>query len=197
MVSWEATGEKDGFSYLSPIEASGGPVTVPDAHLLFTAEFSRIGDDLLLTGQDGVTLLVQGYFALDAAPMLLSPLGAMLPPDLVALLVGPRAPGQYAQAGAPEGADSRVFADRPFLAVVTCQAASNHVVRGVRVLSRIVPTVAEAWCRQPGHTNRPRVCRHAAVQIPHAGQANPLGQRKCSKYAAQASSSGNMSTNSR
>ncbi|MCH8997375.1 MAG: FecR domain-containing protein, partial [Proteobacteria bacterium] len=90
---------------LPPIQASGASVVVPDAHLLFTAEFSRIGDDLLLTGQDGTVLLIQDYFALDVPPMLLSPLGAMLPADLVAALVGPRAPGQYAQAGAPEGAE--------------------------------------------------------------------------------------------
>ncbi len=36
-------------------QADGQVVVVPDAHLLFTAEFSRIGDDLLLTGQDGTT----------------------------------------------------------------------------------------------------------------------------------------------
>ena len=89
---------------ITTLQADGHVVVVPDAHLLFTAEFSRIGDDLLLTGQDGTVLLIKDYFALDVAPMLLSPLGAMLPADLVAALVGPRAPGQYAQAGAPEGA---------------------------------------------------------------------------------------------
>ncbi len=104
MVSRQVTRDGNGSSHLSPIEVSGGPVTVPDAHLLFTAEFSRIGDDLLLTGQDGTTLLIQNYFAFDTPPMLLSPLGAMLPPGLVELLVGPRAPGQYAQATEPEGA---------------------------------------------------------------------------------------------
>ena len=36
-------------------QADGQVVVVPDAHLLFTAEFSRVGDDLLLTGQDGTT----------------------------------------------------------------------------------------------------------------------------------------------
>ncbi len=35
----------------------------------------------------------------------------------------------------------RVWAGIPFLAVVRCQAASNQVVRGVRVLSMIVPAV--------------------------------------------------------
>ena len=36
---------------------------------------------------------------------------------------------------------SRVFADSPFFAVVTCHAASNQVLSGVRVLSRMVPAV--------------------------------------------------------
>ena len=36
-------------------QADGQVVAVPDAHLLFMAESSRIGDDLLLTGQDGTT----------------------------------------------------------------------------------------------------------------------------------------------
>ncbi len=36
-------------------QADGQVVVVPDAHLLFMAEFSRIGNDLLLTGQDGTT----------------------------------------------------------------------------------------------------------------------------------------------
>ncbi len=42
---------------IATFQADGqeGQVVVPDAHLLFTAEFSRIGDDLLLTGQDGIT----------------------------------------------------------------------------------------------------------------------------------------------
>jgi len=29
----------------------------------------------------------------------------------------------------------------PFFAVVMCQAAANHVIKGVRVLSKIVPAV--------------------------------------------------------
>ena len=38
-----------------------------------------------------------------------------------------------------------VVPDRPFFAEVTCQAASNQVVSGVLVLSRIVPAVADPW----------------------------------------------------
>ncbi len=76
---------------------------------------------------------------------------------------------------------SSVFADRPFLAVVTCHAASNHVVRGVRVLSKIVPAVTDVWWRQAEHTNRPRVCLQGSAVIPHAGHLKPFGQRKSSK----------------
>lgn len=39
----------------------------------------------------------------------------------------------------------RVWADMPFLAVVRCQAVSNQVVSGVRVLSKIVPAVTLDW----------------------------------------------------
>lgn len=84
---------------------------------------------------------------------------------------------------------SSVFADRPFLAVVTCHAASNHVVREVRVLSRIVPAVTDVWWRQAEHTSRPRVCLHGTAVTPHAGHLNPFGQRKHSKYSAHATSS--------
>ncbi len=45
---------------ITTLQADGQVVVVPDTHLLFTAEFSRIGDDLLLTGQDGTTLSDQG-----------------------------------------------------------------------------------------------------------------------------------------
>ncbi len=90
MVSREITKEEGSGAQLPPIQASGASVVVPDAHLLFTAEFSRIGDDLLLTGQDGTILLIKDYFALDVAPMLLSPLGAMLPPELAVAFVGRR-----------------------------------------------------------------------------------------------------------
>ncbi len=54
MVSREVTTGGGSGAQLPPIQASGASVVVPDAHLLFTAEFSRIGDDLLLTGQDGI-----------------------------------------------------------------------------------------------------------------------------------------------
>lgn len=84
------------------IQVDNGPhgptVTIPDAHLLFNAEFKRAGSDLILNGDDGKTATVHDYFASDKHPILLSPEGAALAPDVVAALAGPLAAGQYAQA---------------------------------------------------------------------------------------------------
>jgi Peptidase M10 serralysin C terminal/FecR protein len=81
---------------------NGPTATIPDAHLLFNAEFKRAGTDLILTGDDGKTATVHDYFASDKHPTLLSPEGAALAPDVVAALAGPLAAGQYAQATAAQ-----------------------------------------------------------------------------------------------
>jgi hypothetical protein len=88
---------------------SDGPsATIPDSHLLFTAQFSRAGADLVLTGEAGKAFVVHDYFATDVHARLLSPEGAALSPDVVAALAGPQAPGQYAQAGAAQPAAQAV-----------------------------------------------------------------------------------------
>ncbi len=81
---------------------NGPTATIPDAHLLFNAEFKRAGTDLILTGDDGKTATVHDYFASDKHPVLLSPDGAALAPDVVAALAGPLAAGQYAQVTAAQ-----------------------------------------------------------------------------------------------
>ena len=74
-------------------------VLIPDADLLFKAEFKRAGPDLILTGEDGKKTLVLDYFSHEKALPLLTPNGSGLQPDVVELLAGSRAAGQYAQAG--------------------------------------------------------------------------------------------------
>ncbi|TQV83304.1 cadherin-like domain-containing protein [Denitrobaculum tricleocarpae] len=81
-------------------ESSGAPILIDDAHHLFSAEFEREGDSLVLSGDDGASIIVVDYFALGVPPDLASDAGAVLSSDLIAALVGPAAPGQYAQAGA-------------------------------------------------------------------------------------------------
>jgi probable HAF family extracellular repeat protein/uncharacterized repeat protein (TIGR03803 family) len=78
--------------------AHGDTISVPDAELLFNGDFRRAGPDLVLTGHDGRHHLIPGYFSGDKKPALVAPNGASLSPDLVDLLAGSPAPGQYAQA---------------------------------------------------------------------------------------------------
>jgi hypothetical protein len=73
-------------------------VLVPDAELLFTAQFHRAGPDLVLTGRDGAHHLVPGYFSSEHHPALVASNGAHLSPDTVDLLAGSAMPGHYAQA---------------------------------------------------------------------------------------------------
>jgi hypothetical protein len=73
-------------------------VLVPDAELLFTAQFHRAGPDLVLTGRDGAHHLIPGYFSSEHHPALVAPNGAHLSPDTVDLLAGSAMPGHYAQA---------------------------------------------------------------------------------------------------
>ena len=81
-----------------PHESSDHSVLVPDAELLFTAQFHRAGPDLVLTGRDGQHHLIPGYFSSELHPALAAPNGAQLSPDVVDLLAGSPTPGHYAQA---------------------------------------------------------------------------------------------------
>jgi VCBS repeat-containing protein len=79
--------------------AESGPVTLPDAALLFGADFLRDRGDLVLRNEGSPDIRIVDYF--DGAPAdLQSPEGAVIRGATVALLAGPEAPGQYAQAGA-------------------------------------------------------------------------------------------------
>ena len=105
--------DSSSFESYGAAEAAGMDITVPDASLLFSGDFSRAGPDLILTGSDGAKFVVTGYFETDAPPALLSPEGAMLMGDVVTSLAGPQYPGQYAQAGGgPQGnGDTTVSVD--------------------------------------------------------------------------------------
>jgi hypothetical protein len=85
------------------IDAAGsGQIVIPGGQLsggsfLMSAHYEREGQDLLLRGPGGDQVIVRDYFASDAPPDLLTELGARIPADLVAILAGPEAAGQYAQ----------------------------------------------------------------------------------------------------
>src|SRR5271154_1072417 len=85
-------------SVIHPDSSHADQIIVPDAQLLFTADFRRAGPDLVLTGQDGRHHIVPGYFSSESRAALMAPNGASLSADLVELLAGSPTPGQYAQA---------------------------------------------------------------------------------------------------
>jgi VCBS repeat-containing protein len=85
--------------------ADGHPVTIPDAALLFSADFSRDHGDLVLRNPGSPDIRVVDYFDGGTPPDLQSPEGAVIRGATVSLLAGPVALGQYAQAGAVAAGD--------------------------------------------------------------------------------------------
>ncbi|MCH7487894.1 MAG: FecR domain-containing protein, partial [Proteobacteria bacterium] len=104
------------------IQATPGEITLPEGFSLTTADYARVGADLVLTAPDGSQIVIRDFFALGELPELVSAEGAHIPGDLAAKLAGPLAPGQVAQAGPltqaepigqVENVDGEVIAIRP------------------------------------------------------------------------------------
>jgi len=81
------------------IEASSGMVMLPSGQFASDAQYLQQGDDLLLIGPDGTTVMVRGYFLLDNPPNLITPEGGVISPSLVRSFTPPETVGQYALAG--------------------------------------------------------------------------------------------------
>ena len=77
------------------VSAAGGrdKVIVPDAHLLFSGEYERSGNDLIISDHDHRTV-VHDYFRGQQRPVLVSSEGAMVDPRIIDALTG----HDYAQA---------------------------------------------------------------------------------------------------
>jgi large repetitive protein len=80
-------------------------VTIPDAALLFGADFARDGGDLVLRNPGSPDIRIVDYFDGGEPADLMSPEGAVIRGGTVAVLAGPEAPGQYAQVGARTSGD--------------------------------------------------------------------------------------------
>lgn len=78
---------------------NGGTLSVPDAAFIENAEISRDGQDLILTAPDGAVIVIEGYFSAEPQPMIASPEGLTLTPQLVQSFVHHAGPVQLAQAG--------------------------------------------------------------------------------------------------
>ena len=100
---WDAgrSAGSDGWSDRITIRRGRGSRRI-DSRLLFSGAYSRDGSDLLIS--DGAaSIRLPSYFSTDAPQALVSTAGAILRGETVELLAGPRAPGQYAQAGGSAG----------------------------------------------------------------------------------------------
>jgi hypothetical protein len=80
------------------LTSSGPEVSLPSDSIATDSQFIKQGDDLLLMAPDGGVVVVQDYFLSNSPPVLTTPKGGRLSPELVASFTPPEAVGQYAQA---------------------------------------------------------------------------------------------------
>jgi hypothetical protein len=81
--------------------ADAASLTIPDASLLFSAEFKRSGSDLVLVGSNGQKFIVFDYFRFEKRPDLVAGDGAVLSAKVVESLAVSNTLTQYAQATTP------------------------------------------------------------------------------------------------
>jgi Ca2+-binding RTX toxin-like protein len=74
-------------------------LVLPNGKFASDAEYLQQGDDLLMIGADGATVVVRDYFLTDTPPDLLTPEGGRVTPEIVSAFTPPEAVGQYAQMG--------------------------------------------------------------------------------------------------
>ena len=87
-------------SRVETLESDGAAsVVVSGDAFILTASYTRQGDDLVLSGAGGREVLIRDFFRGETPPDLLTEGGARVSGDTAALLAGPLAPGQLAQAG--------------------------------------------------------------------------------------------------
>ncbi|MGB1026935.1 MAG: hypothetical protein ACPGYL_10300, partial [Rhodospirillaceae bacterium] len=95
-------------------------IDIGDPALLIQGDYQRDGPDLLITGPDGTSVLIENFFTLDPPPALTADSDAIqLDGDLVTRLAGPDAPGQLAQAGAASGLGDTIGAVNKVTGTVT------------------------------------------------------------------------------
>lgn len=72
-------------------------ITVPSSDFVADAQMTKDGHDLVLEAPDGSVIIIEGYFLADPAPMIQSPDGSALTPQLVDSFA--KAPAEFAQNG--------------------------------------------------------------------------------------------------
>ena len=74
-------------------------IALPDAEFVKNSDILRDGQDLILETAGGESIVIEGYFNADPAPILNAPDGSALTPQLVNSFVHNAGPMQYAQMG--------------------------------------------------------------------------------------------------
>ena len=85
---------------------AGAPVMLPSGRFASDASYVQQGDDLLLIGPDGATVVVRDYFLTDSPPDLLTPEGGRVTAEIVNAFTPPESAGQVAQAGTAAPAEA-------------------------------------------------------------------------------------------
>ena len=122
------------------MRASTPVINVPDAHLLFSGDYTRSGSDLILS-DDLHHFVLPNYFASEKRPMLLSPEGAAIDHTLVEALTGHV---QYAQAGGADPAAKIVGH------VVKMSGSASIVRNGVTIVLNMGDTLYQNDVVQTG-----------------------------------------------
>ncbi len=132
-----------GFGIDAPGHQGGGDsVTIPDAHLLFSGDYSRSGADLIVSDQLH-RVVVPNYFQGDKRPTLLSPDGAPLDPGFIEAMTGHV---QYAQAASTAAAAAAKVVGH----VVKSTGSASVVRNGVTVTLNNGDTVLQNDVVQTG-----------------------------------------------
>jgi len=124
----------------SPQDGHLRVINVPDAHLLFSGDYTRSGSDLILS-DDLHHVVLPNYFASEKRPMLLSPEGAAIDHTLVEALTGHV---QYAQAGGADPAAKIVGH------VVKMSGSASIVRNGVTIVLNMGDTLYQNDVVQTG-----------------------------------------------
>lgn len=86
-----------GEGHLTVIQADGQThIQLPDADFMAKGEILRDGQDLILQSSDGTEVVVENYFSAMPAPVLTTPHGSMLTPELVESFVKTHGDVEYA-----------------------------------------------------------------------------------------------------
>jgi len=135
--------------WIDAVEASGSPadpnapVVFPDKDVLFSADFKRSGNDLLLTRPE-TTAVILDYFRGDRRPNITTPEGAGLTGETVEALAGSSLRGQYAQLSG--AAAAHVAIGR----VEKVSGTATVLRNGVTVYLQVGDTVAKGDVVQTG-----------------------------------------------